>query len=802
MPPNKKHPIPEGWTGGAGNWVDAGQVTRWVNAGSGSFTARSNIALRLPKTVLGIDADMYDGKAGRATLAWCESRWGDLPPTWVSTSRSDGSGIRLFRIPEGLAWPDRLRGEDGSAASGVELVRWDHRYCIVMPSMNPDTRQRYAWIKPDGSVTDEEFPAPEDLPELPVAWVEGLTNGASYSERARADLTDGEAKAWLEARPGAKAAQCETMRRTSEKYVAALNKAREDGGAHDEGRNGVWAVAKDAKAGHKGILKALKSLREAFFSAVEGRRDKGAAESEWRRIVVEGVRKVCADDHPERTTDDCEMMATAAVALEAGSTAGEVEGDKDAGLGPTRLSKDQLLSSPFNDSGNAKRFLVSLGGDVRHVPGEGRSGTWYLYDGTTWRPDNSQIHIWAQQVADNAADVARGWLSEDPADNAAKSAVKWFHTSSMSPGLAKMKSEAAPHVELSVNDFDRDPNLLVCPNGTLELKPVGVEFRGNRRSDYAKLCTGVAYDPTARHGVWDKFLDTFVPDLELRAYLQLVAGYSLTAKPEDRAMFIVIGPTSSGKSTFMEAMLSSLGDYASIFNLSMLRDSQEERSRPDLVAALPKRMLFASEASAEWHLHADHIKRLTGGDRISARKPFGSEYLTMRPAFTAWMVTNEPPSVEGADLALWQRLIALPFPVSLPGERFPVSELHTPAAREAVLAWVVEGWKAYREAGTIRDLPTAAVDATHALRGSLSELDFWLNGCCEFDAGYCVRPDDLFSSYRLWAEEYGTRGRELSFVKFGKAIKGRGFERKQKRIDGQPEWHYMGLKLKASIRQK
>jgi Bifunctional DNA primase/polymerase, N-terminal len=82
--------------------------------------------------------DCYDGKPGAATLAEAEGKWGELPSAPMSTSRDDGSGIRLFRVPLGFVAPIVL-GE------GVEIVQWFHRYLVGRPSRHPDTGQQYHW---------------------------------------------------------------------------------------------------------------------------------------------------------------------------------------------------------------------------------------------------------------------------------------------------------------------------------------------------------------------------------------------------------------------------------------------------------------------------------------------------------------------------------------------------------------------------------------------------------------------------------------------------------------------------------
>lgn len=104
----------------------------------------ANIGLRLPEGVVGIDVDCYDAKPGARTVAEREAEWGALPPAWISTARSDGSGIRLFAVPAGLDWPGKL-------GPGVEIIHCRNRFVAAAPSIH-HTGKRYRWLSPEGGV--------------------------------------------------------------------------------------------------------------------------------------------------------------------------------------------------------------------------------------------------------------------------------------------------------------------------------------------------------------------------------------------------------------------------------------------------------------------------------------------------------------------------------------------------------------------------------------------------------------------------------------------------------------------------
>ncbi len=178
LPHGLKTPPPTGTTGRGAREVTADQIQDWVHENEDA-----NIALRLPKNVVGLDFDLYKDE-GRESWAQMNALHGELPPTWRSTSRTDGSGILLFRTdPERT---DGLRDPIGNGKGGFEIIRWSHRYVIVGPSLSPPppigSGQTYRWLGPDGQPA--KCPRVEDLPLLPQSWLDALTPAAKAEHSA------------------------------------------------------------------------------------------------------------------------------------------------------------------------------------------------------------------------------------------------------------------------------------------------------------------------------------------------------------------------------------------------------------------------------------------------------------------------------------------------------------------------------------------------------------------------------------------------------------------------------------------
>lgn len=291
LPPRAKASPPRGWTGREGRRPSRADVEAWAED-----QPTANIAIRLPDNVVGIDVDAYGTKRGAETLLEAERRWGALPDTVVSTSRSDGvSGIRLYRVPAGTRLQTELPG------GHVEVVQAAHRYLVAAPSVHPEGR-RYMWTRNGAEVG---IPTPAELPELPAAWREGLAVTAEPVERGDSSavhITEGQME------PEVAAA-----------LDAALGKFGENPRAHhDIARDASLALVRLAEQRFEGVSDALDQLESTYVGLAE-KRTPSQARSDFRRLV-DGARQIVAATPSavagtfEPPTDDATVVVPSSLA--------------------------------------------------------------------------------------------------------------------------------------------------------------------------------------------------------------------------------------------------------------------------------------------------------------------------------------------------------------------------------------------------------------------------------------------------------------------------------------------------------
>lgn len=283
VPTGQKSPVPIGYTGASGGFPSPADVQTWIDY----RPDLGNVALRLDHTIIGIDVDAYEGKAGGETLAALEAELGPLPPTVMSTSRTDGSGIRFYRVPLRPNWHD--------AGPGIEVIHYGHRYAIAPGSIHPNGGRYMALHSVTLEPVDDVIPM-DAVAWLPEPWVDSLSSDVESPDKASVETR--EVVEWLEALPAGP--PCKATEGAVTSLMQSLDTAIHAGGSRHEAVLGpVGALVRAGERGHRGVAMGLGEARAAFLDAVtaidRGRRTPTEAVMEWRRMVAGAYAIVTAD---------------------------------------------------------------------------------------------------------------------------------------------------------------------------------------------------------------------------------------------------------------------------------------------------------------------------------------------------------------------------------------------------------------------------------------------------------------------------------------------------------------------------
>ena len=172
--------------------------------------------------------------------------------------------------------------------------------------------------------------------------------------------------------------------------------------------------------------------------------------------------------------------------------------------------------------------------------------------------------------------------------------------------------------------------------------------------------------------------------------MQRLAGYALTGDTSEHVLPFLYGTGANGKTTLINALMQTLGDYAQLAapDLLLAKRGAHPTELADLFG-----MRFVASASVEdgRRLAESLAKQLTGGDRVKARR-MREDFWEFEPTHKIFLAANHKPIVRGTDHGIWRRVKLVPFTVTVPAEEQDKRLAEKLTAEAAgILAWAVRG---------------------------------------------------------------------------------------------------------------
>ena len=240
------------------------------------------------------------------------------------------------------------------------------------------------------------------------------------------------------------------------------------------------------------------------------------------------------------------------------------------------------------------------------------------------------------------------------------------------PVLAHVREHEPHHrqrlqaiTECGLRDLDTDTRYMGAANGVIDLQEGCLLPPEEGRKHLVTYRTPVAFDPNATHLDVERLFGHLEPG-ELTWWWR-VLGYHLMGKPS-RRFYLVIGETSGGKTTLLDALHRTLGPYADKPKDEALQPERPGNAglSPVLEAfIIPRRWALFDEVSA-FKVSPHVLKRLSGDE---SALPFRRLHENIRKApvsATIMMVCNPDPQnlpkLNLYDDAIKSRFRVLPYP--------------------------------------------------------------------------------------------------------------------------------------------
>lgn len=440
---------------------------------------------------------------------------------------------------------------------------------------------------------------------------------------------------------------------------------------------------------------------------------------------------------------------------------------------------DDARPPEFSDEALALRFAAAHAQDLRYVEPWKR---WLEWDGARWRIEETL----------RAFDLARALCRQASAEAKAQRKTKIAAAVASKKTVAAVESLARADRRLAATplQWDRDPDLLNTPGGTVDLRTG--RKRDARREDYITKRTAVAAGGECAR--WRLFLERVTGgDRELERFLQRIAGYAATGSTQEHALFFLYGTGANGKSVFVNTLVGVLGDYAITAATETFAAGSGNRHPTELARLRGARLVSATETESDQRWGEARIKALTGGDRVTARF-MKQDFFEFVPEFKLVIAGNHKPALRGVDEGIRRRMNLVPFTVTIPLEERD-EKLYDALKDEwpGILQWALDGCAEWQGEGLAQ--PEAVRAATEQYIADEDAIGQWLADRCIVRPTYYTTVADLYASWRAWADKAG------EFIgsqkRLSQALQDRGLTPRRQSGTGRHGFDGIGLQVAA-----
>jgi putative DNA primase/helicase len=388
---------------------------------------------------------------------------------------------------------------------------------------------------------------------------------------------------------------------------------------------------------------------------------------------------------------------------------------------------------------------------------------WYLWDGMTWLCDKAR-HI-------NALEIQ--FLSEismqcrESPYRGLEDSIRKFES------LSKIKSVvvlAIPYLAKSISELDQNPMILALGNTYIDLK-TGKPLQPDPNY-LVSISSPVRFDSKADCPEFTRFLDAiFEGNEEVISFVNRIVGYCLTGLGDEQCMFIFNGDGANGKSTLVNILTKLLGQYASTAASHTLVSNTRTGVGDDLMHLVSSRLINVAETDRGQSLAESMIKRITGGDAITARALHGI-YTTFVLQGKIVLTTNNLPHIQGRDHGIFRRLRVIPFARTFaPHEQDRTLGSKLEAELSGIMNWAIEGCLDWQKQGL--NPPQVILDQLEHYQKDMDTIQKYVDAELVMQPEGKLNTSDLYANYRDWCRRMGCAVED-----------DRAFKSSMERIDG------------------
>jgi P4 family phage/plasmid primase-like protien len=330
-----------------------------------------------------------------------------------------------------------------------------------------------------------------------------------------------------------------------------------------------------------------------------------------------------------------------------------------------------------------------------------------------------------------------------------------------------------------IDRINENRDLLCFENGVFNLAKN--EFRAGRPEDYITFTTKINYVPYDPNNPITKevlkFFEQVHPLPHLRKYFLTLLSSCLDGHIRDQKFHIWTGSGSNGKSLTINVVEKTFGDYYMSIDNTLLTQKRLSINahNPALCDTKGRRIAVMQETEETDKLYVGHMKQLTGGDEIKARRPYDKRLMSFFPQLVWILICNKLPNIPSNDGGTWRRLRREDFTSKFverpekPNEFLMDKTLQEKIKRwpEAFMGLLVHYYNTvYKKEGLVE--PIEVVNATNEYQAVNDHYQEFINEYF-IKTGIAtdrITVDESYEEFRIWFRDYHSESKLPSKTMF------------------------------------
>lgn len=416
---------------------------------------------------------------------------------------------------------------------------------------------------------------------------------------------------------------------------------------------------------------------------------------------------------------------------------------------------DDFLNYPLTDIGSSKLYADMFKNELCYVR---ERSVYFYYNGKVWIKDTGGI--FARRMAKKFAIETVKKALQLPDEETRKAYIKYYNRFNSYNAREKLVKDAQTVYLVDYSEFDKNPHLYNCQNGTFNLKTAVLQ--PHNAKDMLTQISNVEYHAEATCDRWEQFINEITQEDEASAnLLQQIAGYCLGGSTQFECFFMLYGKTTrNGKGTFNSTMMKMHGDYAKVLapeSLAIKKFQSNSEAPNDSIASLAgARYVCVSEPGESLVLNSDLVKTLTGGDPIKARHLYEHSF-TYIPQFKIVINTNFLPTVLDDTIFASNRLVLLNF-----NRHFDVNSRDIslksffikPENLSGIFNWCYEGYRKLHDVKML-EMPEKSKDLFDKYRSESDITKQFITEVLQPVPGERLKLKAVYDKYKEWAADNG-----------------------------------------------